>query len=180
MGRKLTLILGGARSGKSTHAQLLAEEEGSRVLFVATAQAGDEEMARRIAAHRASRPEDWETIEAPRNVGAAMRSAAAESGVILIDCLTLLASNVLLALPEQLTEETAESALAAEVKAILDAYMTTAAHLIIVTNEVGLGLVPPSPIGRIYRDALGRANHMLAGVADAVVFMVAGVPMRVK
>ena len=180
MGEGLTLILGGARSGKSAHGKRLAAEKGSRVLFVATAEAGDEEMARRIAAHRASRPRAWETLEAPRGTGTAIRLAQAGFEVVLLDCITLLASNVLSALPEPLQEEAAESALAAEVEDILEAYRKSEARWIITSNEVGLGIVPVSPIGRIYRDALGRANQLLASLADVVIFMVAGIPMRVK
>jgi adenosylcobinamide kinase/adenosylcobinamide-phosphate guanylyltransferase len=180
MGKRLTLILGGARSGKSAYAQRLAAERGSHVLYVATAEAGDDEMAARIAAHRAERPAHWQTLEAPRQVGSAIRVVAGDAGVVLIDCLTLLASNVIAPLPEPVTGEAAESALNAEVDELLAAYAESAAEWIVVSNEVGLGLVPPFPLGRAYRDALGRANQRLAGVADEVLFMVAGLPMRVK
>lgn len=180
MGRRLTLILGGARSGKSAYAQKLADERGERVLYVATAEAGDEEMAARIAAHRAGRPAHWQTLEAAARVGAAIRSASGGAGVILIDCLTLLASNVIVPLPEPVTGEAADSALGAEVDELLSAYSESAAEWIIVSNEVGLGLVPPYPLGRVYRDALGKANQRLATEADGVLFMVAGLPMKVK
>lgn len=180
MGKKLTLILGGARSGKSAHALRLAAERGQRVLYVATAEAGDEEMAARIAAHRAERPPGWQTLEAPTKVGGAIRNSAGDAGVILIDCLTLLANNVIVPLPEPATEEAAEAALNAEVGELLEAYRASGAEWIVISNEVGLGLVPPYPLGRAYRDALGRANQRLAAAADEVLFMVAGLPMRVK
>jgi adenosylcobinamide kinase / adenosylcobinamide-phosphate guanylyltransferase len=186
MGKHLTFILGGARSGKSAHAQKLAVERGETVLYVATAQAGDDEMAARIAAHQVERPAHWQTLEAPTQVGIAIRSYHASrvtdhvSRVILIDCLTLLASNILLSLPEDVTSQVAESALNAEVNDLLAAYAASAAEWIIVSNEVGLGLVPPYPLGRIYRDALGRANQRLAAEADEVLFMVAGLAMKVK
>ncbi len=180
MGKRLTLILGGARSGKSTHAQRLAAERGSHVLYVATAEAGDDEMAARIAAHRAERPPHWQTLEAPRQVGSAIRVVASDADVVLIDCLTLLANNVIVPLPEPVTVVAAESALNAAVDELLAAYAESEAEWIVISNEVGLGLVPPYPLGRAYRDALGRANHRLAGVADEVLFMVAGLPMRVK
>lgn len=185
MGQRLTLILGGARSGKSSYAQRLAAERGRVVVYVATAEAGDGEMADRIAAHRAERPAHWQTLEAPRAVGVAIREAAIRSDtgqadVILIDCLTLLANNVIVPLPEAITAPEAEAALNVEIEALLNAYAHSAAEWLIVSNEVGLGLVPPYPLGRVYRDALGRANQRLAAMADEVLFMVAGLPLKVK
>jgi len=179
MGKRLTLILGGARSGKSAYAQRLAMERGERVLYVATADAGDEEMAARIAAHQAERPAHWRTLEAPRRVGAAIRSAG-DVDVILIDCLTLLASNVIVPMLEPVTEEKAESALNAEMDELFAGYRANNAEWIVISNEVGLGLVPPYPLGRVYRDVLGRANQRLAAEADEVVFLIAGLPMWVK
>jgi len=180
MSKRLTLILGGARSGKSAHALKLAAERGRAVVYVATAQAGDEEMEARIATHRAERPPGWRTLEAPTQVGAAIRAGADQADVIVLDCLTLLASNVIVALPEPITPEVAEAALGVEVEGLLAAYAESHAEWIIVSNEVGLGLVPPYPLGRAYRDALGRANRRLAMVANVVLFMVAGLPLTVK
>lgn len=180
MGKRLTLILGGARSGKSSYAQRLAAEHGSAIVYVATAEAGDGEMADRIAAHRAERPVHWQTLEAPRTVGAAIRSGVGQADVILIDCLTLLANNVIVPLPESVTAHEAEAALNVEIEELLGVYHQSAAEWIIVSNEVGLGLVPPYPLGRVYRDALGRANQRLAAMADEVLFMVAGLPLKVK
>lgn len=180
MGKRLILILGGARSGKSAQAERLADSLGRSALYVATAEAGDEEMRLRIAKHRARRPAPWETLEAPRQVGQAVRSRGTTAGVVLLDCLTLLANNVLADLPEPLDQDLAEAALAREVDGILEAYQAGEATWIVVSNEVGLGLVPLYPLGRIYRDALGRANQRLAEAADEVVFMVAGIPMVIK
>jgi adenosylcobinamide kinase/adenosylcobinamide-phosphate guanylyltransferase len=180
MGKRLTLILGGARSGKSAFAQRLATERGRTVLYVATAEAGDEEMAGRIAVHRAQRPALWQTLEATRGVGIAIRAEPRRADVILVDCLTLLASNVISPLPEPVTAEVVETALNAEVEALLAAYAEGDAEWIVVSNEVGLGLVPPYPLGRVYRDALGRANQQLAAMADEVIFMMAGLPLRLK
>jgi adenosylcobinamide kinase / adenosylcobinamide-phosphate guanylyltransferase len=183
MGKHLTLILGGARSGKSSHAEQLAAQRGTRVAYVATAQAWDDEMALRIANHKAQRPAHWLTVEAPMRLGATIGAAESMAGdweVILIDCLTLLASNVILALPEPVETPAAEAALRVEVNALLAAYRASQASWILVSNEVGLGIVPPYPLGRVYRDALGRANQQIAAVADEVLFMVAGLPMRVK
>jgi len=190
LGKQLTLVLGGARSGKSAYAQKLAARRGgaNAVLYVATAEAGDGEMAERIAAHRAERPAHWKTLEAPTRVGEAIRTRqtsnvkrqTSPAEIILIDCLTLLANNVIVPLPEPVTGEAAEAALNAEVDDLLAAYAESQAEWIIISNEVGLGLVPPYPLGRVYRDALGRANQRLAAEADEVLFMVAGLAMKVK
>lgn len=184
MTRRLTLILGGARSGKSSYAEALAAERGGQVLYVATAEAWDDEMSARIAAHRAQRPPQWRTLESPRHPGAAigrdLQSHALGADVVLVDCITLLANNVLIALPEGASEVQATAALMDEVNELLDAWQATNAEWILVSNEVGLGIVPAYPLGRLYRDALGRANQRLAAAADCVVLMVAGIPMAVK
>ena len=179
MGTRLTLILGGARSGKSTYAEQLAAASGEPVTYVATAQAWDEEMAARIATHQAQRPADWATVEAPLGVGQAI-AAVPSTPVVLIDCLTLLANNVLGALPDAEDLSAAEAALRAEVDGLLAVYAEHPGAWIVVSNEVGLGIVPAYPLGRVYRDVLGRANQRLAAAADEVVFMVAGLPMQVK
>jgi len=178
---KLTFVLGGARSGKSSHAQKLAQEHGGTVLYVATATAGDEEMKRRIENHRAERSPSWHTLEAPLKVGEAIEQELGQrpADIVLLDCMTLLASNVILQLPETATEQEAEQALKIEVDSLLDCIERSHAQWIIVSNEVGLGLVPPYPLGRIYRDALGRANQQLAMHADRVVMMVAGIPVPI-
>ncbi len=181
MTKELILILGGARSGKSSYAERLAVELGGPdVLYIATAQAFDEEMCARIAAHRATRPAGWRTLEAPSLLAAPLAEAIGPARVILLDCVTLLASNAVLALGEEPTAQAAEAAVDAEVSALLAAYREGAAAWIVVSNEVGLGLVPPYPLGRAYRDALGRANQRLAAAADRVLFMVAGLPLTVK
>ena len=178
----MTLILGGARSGKSALAQQMATAGGRTVLYVATATAGDEEMAARIAAHQAERPAHWRTLEAALKVGPAITAALAVDGaaLVLVDCITLLANNVLGWLPETASASEAEAALAVEIDGLLAAYQASAAEWLIVSNEVGLGLVPPYPLGRVYRDALGRANQRLAAAADEVLFMVAGLPLALK
>jgi adenosylcobinamide kinase/adenosylcobinamide-phosphate guanylyltransferase len=180
--KELVLILGGARSGKSSHAERLAAElsSGQGVLYVATAQAWDDEMRARIAKHQADRPASWRTVEAPTGAGAAAAAARRGEPVVLLDCLTLLTSNVVIALPEGATAQEAEAAALAEAQGILDAFRAGDATWILVSNEVGLGIVPPYPLGRLYRDALGRVNQKLAAAADRVVFMVAGLPMGVK
>ena len=181
MAKELILILGGARSGKSSHAQQMALDLGGQdVLFVATAEAYDDEMRVRIAAHQAERPAGWRTMEAPRRVAAQIAPATAGARVVLVDCLTLLASNALLSAGEDVSPQQAEATVLAEVDGLLAACRASDATWIMVSNEVGLGLVPPYPLGRLYRDALGRANQRVAAAADRVLFMVAGLPMQVK
>ena len=179
MGKRLTFILGGARSGKSTYAQNLVEASGQPALYVATATAFDDEMAKRIEVHKASRPAHWRTLEAATQVGEAVRAEGATDWVLL-DCLTLLANNVLFSLPEPVDESDYGAALDREIDQLLDAYRAHPGEWVIVSNEVGLGLVPPYPLGRIYRDALGRVNQRIASEADVVLLMVAGIPMTVK
>jgi adenosylcobinamide kinase/adenosylcobinamide-phosphate guanylyltransferase len=170
MGKSLTLILGGVRSGKSSRAQKMMEEKGGPVLFVATASAGDAEMAERIRMHQ---------LEASRHVGAAIREQDF-TGNILLDCLTLLASNVMMEFPEPVDEQAYTQAMQTETDELLEAYHAHTGEWVIVSNEVGLGVVPAYEMGRYYRDALGRANQQLAAAADRVIFMVAGIPMVVK
>ncbi len=181
MTSSITLILGGARSGKSAYAEQLAAELGGRghILYVATATAEDPEMAARIQAHRQNRPSHWQTLEASRDVGARLSAVKPSPNVVLLDCMTLLVSNIVIAKEDQ-AQRAIESAVQAEIEAILAARSKLDAALIIVSNEVGLGLVPPYPLGRLYRDVLGRANRQLASRADRVLFMVAGLPMTVK
>ncbi len=180
MRKTLTLILGGARSGKSTYAQQLARERGGDdVLFVATAQALDDEMKARIGAHRRDRPAAWRTLEAPQDAGKLVWQAG-PGAVVLVDCLTLLVSNAVLALPASAGATEAEAAALAEVEGLITAYRQGEASWIVISNEVGLGLVPPYPVGRAYRDALGRANQRLAAEADEVLFIVAGIPLKLK
>ncbi|MCL5075759.1 MAG: bifunctional adenosylcobinamide kinase/adenosylcobinamide-phosphate guanylyltransferase [Chloroflexi bacterium] len=178
MSKRLILILGGARSGKSAFAERLAEEQGGAVLFVATATAEDEEMQQRITKHKQSRPPGWRTLEVPVGIAENLQQERYKAQVVLIDCLTLLTANLLL----ENTNNTlaAEKRLESEIEALLQYYDQNEATLIIVSNEVGMGLIPPYPLGRVYRDLLGRANHILAKRADEVYLMVAGLPLPVK
>jgi adenosyl cobinamide kinase/adenosyl cobinamide phosphate guanylyltransferase len=184
--RRLTLILGGARSGKSARAERLAlERAGERVWFVATAEPLDAEMRERIAAHRASRPAAWRTLEAPHDLAATLRSEQAQAGrapsLVLLDCWTLLVSNHLLA--AEAAGEPPRSAgrkLDEEIDGLMAWRRESDAALIVVSNEVGSGLVPMEPLGRAFRDLLGGSNARLASMADEVLLMVAGlvVPLR--
>jgi adenosyl cobinamide kinase/adenosyl cobinamide phosphate guanylyltransferase len=168
----LTFLLGGARSGKSSRALALATD-AARVLFVATGEAHDDEMAARIVAHKAERPGTWDTLEEPRALAAALHARADGYDVIIIDCLTLWVSNLMLAEPTPIDP-------VAAVPPLLDVYARGRANWIVISNEVGLGLVPDTPLGRAYRDALGAVNRQIAAAADVVSLMVAGLPLTIK
>ena len=171
MSKRLTLILGGVRAGKSSYAQRLAAS-GKRVLFVATAEAGDAEMAARIRAHQASRPADWDTLEEPLDPATALALVLHRYDTVLLDCLTLWVSNLLLSgRPHDIP---------VEVRRLLESYRQGDASWIVVSNEVGLGVVPANELGRAFADELGRVNQLVAAKADAVYFMAAGLPMAMK
>jgi len=176
----ITLILGGARSGKSSYAQQLAEDSGKSVTFLATAQALDEEMSVRIQKHKAERPTHWQTHEVPLEIAGYIKEIQSE--VVILDCITLLLSNLLMEfVKDDLVEETPfMQAVQKETEELLAAIRESEHHWLIISNEVGLGLVPPYQMGRVYRDGLGWANQKLAQEAEKVIFMVAGIPMVVK
>lgn len=179
---KLTFILGGARSGKSTQAVRLAEQMGGQVLYLATATAEDDEMRQRIEKHQQERPSDWQVREIPHGIGAALAELPAQADVILLDCLTLLVSNVMLMGVSDFDhpdEAAADKRVEHEISTLLQAIQSSPAEWIVVSNEVGQGLVPPYPLGRIYRDLLGRANQQVAACADEVYWLVAGIPVPI-
>jgi adenosylcobinamide kinase / adenosylcobinamide-phosphate guanylyltransferase len=167
----VTLVLGGARSGKSGFAQKAAETEADagRLVMIATGQAFDDEMAERIARHRADRDESWTTVEAPLELAAAIAALPAEA-IAVVDCLTLWLSNQMLA------DRDVEAACAELVAAVA----ACPARLWLVSNEVGLGIVPETPLGRRFRDEAGRLNQRLAATVDEVYFVAAGLPLKMK
>ncbi len=183
---QLILILGGARSGKSTFAEQLAQRSGQSVAFIATATISDDDMRLRIERHRAARPADWQTIEEPLDLVKAVQQAASLADVVLLDCMTLWVSNWLFTQENiddasPVTSPHYDSALN-EIDNLLIALNKLDAQktLIIVTNEVGLGIVPSYTLGRIYRDVLGLVNQRLAGVANRVYLMIAGLGVDIK
>lgn len=184
MEHKSILLIGGARSGKSSYAEELARQIGGEVLFVVTAEARDEEMHRRIEVHKKSRPAHWHTMEAPCRVGECIASDIRQFNVIVLDCITLLVNNVLcqhMAIQgEDVDEKIVEQDVKSEINAIIDCLPKSPGTFIMVTNEVGEGIIPLGASTRIYRDVLGRANQMLARAVDEVYLMVAGIPLRVK
>ncbi len=170
---RTTLILGGARSGKSAYAEsLLPARAGGRAVYLATATAGDAEMAERIAAHRARRGEGWETIEEPLDLAAALRraDARADGAGVLVDCLTLWLANLMAASADI---DRARSELVATLGRLRG-------PLLLVANEVGLGIVPDNPLARRFRDQAGRLNQAVAAAADRVLFIAAGLPLVLK
>jgi len=172
-GRRLppvTLVLGGARSGKSRYAEQLIEDAARSGTYCATAEAGDAEMAERIAAHRARRGPFWRTVEAPLALAAAIAAHAEPERPILVDCLTLWLSNLLLA-GKRADEEAG---------VLCSALREAAGTVVLVSNEVGMGLVPETSLGRTFRDAAGRLNQDVAALADRVVFVAAGLPLVLK
>ncbi|QBD78848.1 bifunctional adenosylcobinamide kinase/adenosylcobinamide-phosphate guanylyltransferase [Ktedonosporobacter rubrisoli] len=185
---QLILVLGGARSGKSNFAEQLADRSGSKVAFIATATAGDEEMRDRIARHQAARPQGWQTIEEPLELARAVQQAASIADVIVLDCMTLWLSNWLASrdgadfdeVPGPHEEHRRDAG--QEIEALLHTFASQEPQktLIVVSNEVGLGLVPSYALGRLYRDVLGRINQQLAAAASRVYLMVAGLGVDVK
>ncbi len=173
MASGVILVIGGARSGKSSFAQALASARDGRKVFIATAQAGDEEMKQRIEKHRRERPAGWHTIEEPRRLPQALDGCEGACEVVLIDCIGIWISNLLLA-------DASESEILQEVEAVLARCRASRACVIMVSNETGMGIVPDNRLSRLFRDVLGRTNQELARAADEVFFLVAGIPLQVK
>lgn len=176
------LILGGARSGKSRHAEALAGASGLAVTVIATAEGGDAEMSARIRRHQADRPAHWRTVEEPLALAAALRREADAGRCVIVDCLTLWLTN-LLAGAETLPPEAGADALPrfrAERDALLDVLPGLPGEILLVANEVGLGLVPETPLGRLFRDEAGRLNQAIAARVPRVSFVAAGLPLRLK
>jgi adenosylcobinamide kinase/adenosylcobinamide-phosphate guanylyltransferase len=184
---KITFITGGARSGKSKLAENTALKTGQKVIYLATAQALDEEMANRIKIHQQRRPDNWTTIEEPRFLSRVLKDIRTDRSyesydIILIDCLALLVSNWL---PLEKASDTSQwdnlrAELLDEIKAMISEMEKIQKDFIIVSNEVGLGIVPEYPLARLYRDLLGEVNQIVAASADEVIFMVSGLPMKLK
>jgi adenosylcobinamide kinase/adenosylcobinamide-phosphate guanylyltransferase len=178
-----SLILGGARSGKSAYAEKVAAQSGKEVVYIATGQAGDTEMAERIALHRAQRPAHWHTVEEPLALADALRQWRAAGRLVLVDCLTLWLSNLLFSdgaqypdvgrieLPSRFHRERA---------ALLEALAEAQGEVLLVSNEVGLGIVPYGAVSRAFADEAGRLNQAVAAQCDSVVFIAAGLPLPLK
>jgi len=200
--RTITLVLGGVRSGKSRWAQQLAEAV-EHVAYVATAQAIDDEMRQKIRRHQEDRPAHWTTFEEPLELAQVLTNHAAEFDLMLVDCLTVFVANLLMdaeehpwanvQISQQISEQTSEhtfevtaaqtseqNSITERTQNLLQALRTAPVSIVLVSNEVGSGVVPPFPSGRKYRDALGELNQRVAAIADNVVLMVAGLPLVLK
>jgi adenosylcobinamide kinase/adenosylcobinamide-phosphate guanylyltransferase len=180
---KLILVTGGARSGKSQYVMEQAAKTGKPALFVATAEAGDKEMKARIEEHKKSRPANWKTVEARSNLGVQIENNIGDAQSVIIDCITLLTNNIFMdhiAEGDKFTETKVEDSLNTEIESILSSIRRSKAKFYLVTNEVGLGIVPEHPMSRLYRDMLGKVNQKLAKAADDVYLFVAGIPVKIK
>lgn len=186
----ITLITGGARSGKSRFAELLAKQHSS-VIYVATAQVYDSEMELRVEKHRAQRPAHWQLVEEPYHLAQVLRQYEHQADVMLIDCITLWLTNLILANSQDLDwsagdamkksdQELLERKVMAQVQEAVQAAAGMDGRLIFVSNEVGMGIVPDNPLSRLYRDLAGRANQMISQAADEVYLVVAGYPVEIK
>jgi adenosylcobinamide kinase/adenosylcobinamide-phosphate guanylyltransferase len=178
-----TLVFGGARSGKSAHAEKLASASGKEVVYIATARAGDGEMALRIAHHRNQRPSGWRTVEEPLALAAALAHWAAPQRLVLVDCLTLWLSNLMFdgaADYPDVGEITLPPRFHAERAALLAALDNATGDIVLVSNEVGMGIVPYGAISRAFTDEAGRLNQAVAAVCDRAIFVAAGLPLVLK
>lgn len=180
---QLTIVLGGTRSGKSQFAEDLAQQIGKKVLYIATANVYDEEMAIRVKKHQNRRPEQWDTKEEPIYLKKVIEETSVDYDTILLDCLTLWLSNLIL--DENFTKSNIslkdkENYILNEVSRLADVCLQKKSNIIVVSNEVGLGVVPDYPLGRLFRDVAGAANQILAQRAQRVYFIAAGLPLTLK
>jgi adenosylcobinamide kinase/adenosylcobinamide-phosphate guanylyltransferase len=172
MAKQIILVTGGARSGKSIYAELRAAELGDRRLYIATAEAKDEEMVQRIAEHKKRRSNDWTTVEEPMELSAALLAQGGRLDCALVDCLTIWLSNLLLHRDAKFAGE--------KIEQLVETLPRVDFHVVLVTNEVGWGIVPDNALAREFRDLAGWANQRIAAAANEVVLTVAGIPMTVK
>jgi adenosylcobinamide kinase/adenosylcobinamide-phosphate guanylyltransferase len=170
----LTLVTGGAKSGKSRYALALCESLPGQKIFLATAQAGDEEMARRIRLHREGRGDQWQTLEEPLDLCSALAALAGQNRVVLLDCITLWLSNLLT------KHGQVPKIIGLEIDRLVDALASCAGPVVVVSNEVGMGIVPLDSLSRLYRDLAGEANQKIAARAGNVVAMFSGIPLVIK
>ncbi|MEW6226670.1 MAG: bifunctional adenosylcobinamide kinase/adenosylcobinamide-phosphate guanylyltransferase [Bacillota bacterium] len=177
---ELILVTGGVRSGKSAFAENAARDLGGRVTYVATCTPLDNEMRERVEAHRLRRPPDWKTIEEPVRVTDVLEAEGTRTDVLILDCLGALVTNLLLQQDEGLRYDARCKEVLTRVRQLAMVARSVPAHVIIVSNEVGMGIVPVYPLGRLFCDVLGWSNQIVADLADDVYFMVAGIPIEIK
>ena len=172
----LTLIIGGARSGKSRYAEKIAEESGTPVTYIATAQVYDEEFGNRVAQHKSQRPQAWKTVEEPHHLALALQREAADGRCVIVDCLTLWLAQCIC--PECVPPEGVDWP--AEREKLLGLLPMLPGKIVLVSNEVGMGIVPLGEINRQFQDEAGRLNQAIAAVCNQVLFMAAGLPLKLK
>jgi len=172
MGKK-TLILGGARSGKSSFALKLAGKAKGRVAFIATCEPKDAEMVKRVILHKKTRPNNWKTFDAPLNPEEVIKKNGVQFDTIILDCLTLLICNYMM-------KDFKPPVIEKKIKNLINAIVKSKANIFVVSNEVGLGIVPENKMARDFRDIAGRVNQLFAKKSDQVFFMVSGIPWRIK
>ena len=169
----ITLVLGGARSGKSGYAEKLAKQTQQKVVYIATANIRDEAIEARVSLHQQSRPSEWLTVESPLQLGAVLQTHATEGTTVLVDCLTMWVTNML-------CEADAKITLSEQQSSLFTAIDTIKSEVIFVSNEVGMGIIPMGELTRDYVDIAGRLHQDIAALADEVVLVVAGLPMQLK
>lgn len=174
METQLILVTGGTRSGKSSFAQNLAEAAKGRKAFIATAEPLDNEMKKRITRHKKERPAGWDTIEEPLHLEKVVNKSGEDYDVLLIDCITLWISNLLV------NKSMNEKTILRKISTLVARCKQISSRVIIVTNELGMGIVPVNKVSRLYRDLVGKANQLIAEEADEVYFLVSGIPMKLK
>ncbi len=183
---KLIMVTGGARSGKSSHAEELAKACGSDVLYIATSVVTDSEMEQRVKKHREQRPSWWETLEAYKDFDICLQKKVENKSAVLLDCITVMTTNLMLEKLSDINNISPESSIEAEnyvrheLDKLINAAMDIGIPFIFVTNEVGMGIVPEYPLSRIFRDIAGRGNQTLSKAADEVYFCVSGIPVKIK
>lgn len=178
-----TIVLGGTRSGKSSYAEKLAIESGKEVIYIATARPGDGEMAARIANHRSNRPAHWRTVEEPIGLAAAIDAWSAPDRVVLVDCLTLWLSNLIFSIDQDCPEVgliDLPALFYEQSDALIGALQQPHGEVILVSNEIGLGIVPYGALSRCFADEAGRLNQAVAAVCERALFIVAGMPLTLK
>ena len=183
---KLILVTGGARSGKSTFAEGIAKECGHNVLYVATSKPIDDEMKQRIAKHKAQRPSEWETLEEYKDLDFAISQHIQGKEAVLLDCITIMITNLMFdetyewdSLTRDEVQEI-ENSIQHQIERLISLSKMSEVTFVIVTNELGLGIVPATALSRDFRDIAGRMNQLIARAADEVYFCVSGIPMKIK
>jgi len=184
---KIVLVTGGARSGKSTFGEKYIAELASRIAYIATAIPFDDEMKSRIKHHRGSRPQEWTTVEKYFEIDRVIPSIAFEHDGIILDCVTLMVSNMMLEAPDVDWENPdpakvneIQDAAIAHAKAIVEALKASKMSGVLITNEIGMGIVPENPMARAFRDIAGRVNQTIASMSDEVWLLVSGIPVKIK